>query len=74
MDELTRDLALMENVAASDALNNAQAILEEAAGGVWPEHVEDEQWLQILRYVVPTHPRAEQTSFCHSRLTYRAGS
>jgi hypothetical protein len=44
----------MENVAASDALNNAQAILEEAAGGVWPEHVEDEQWLQILRYVVPT--------------------
>lgn len=54
MDELTRDLALMENVAASDALNNAQAILEEAAGGVWPEHVEDEQWLQILRYVVPT--------------------
>lgn len=54
MDELTRNLALMENVAASDALNNAQAILEEAAGGVWPEHVEDEQWLQILRYVVPT--------------------
>jgi hypothetical protein len=27
-----------------------------------------------IRYVVPPHPRAEQTRFCHLRLTYRAGS
>jgi hypothetical protein len=26
-----------------------------------------------IRYVVPTHPRAEQTRFCHLRLDYRAG-
>jgi hypothetical protein len=52
MDELTRDLALAETVAASDALNNAIMILEEAAQGVWPEHVEDEQWTQILNYAV----------------------
>jgi hypothetical protein len=43
MDELTRDLALAETVAASDALNNAITILEEATQGVWPEHVEGEQ-------------------------------
>lgn len=52
MDELTRDLALAETVAASDALNNTLAILEEASQGVWPEHVEPEQWEQILNYAV----------------------
>lgn len=52
MDDLTRDLALTEVVAASDALKNAQTILEEAAQGVWPEHVEPEQWEQILNYAV----------------------
>lgn len=33
MDELTRDLALAETVAASDARNNTLAILEEASQG-----------------------------------------
>jgi site-specific DNA recombinase len=27
-----------------------------------------------LRFVVPTHPRAEQTRFCRLRLNSRAGS
>lgn len=72
MDELTRDLALMENVAASDALNNAQAILEEAAGGVWPERVESEQWLQILRYVVPTLQAEQERRRAEHRRLRRA--
>jgi hypothetical protein len=31
VDELTRDLRLMEVIAASDAMNNARAALEDAA-------------------------------------------
>ena len=72
MDELTRNLALMENVAASDALNNAQAILEEAAGSVWPERVESEQWLQILRYVVPTLQAEQERRRAEHRRLRRA--
>jgi hypothetical protein len=57
MDELTTNLQLMETISASDAMNNARTVLEEAA-----EDMDTEHWEAIRRYVFPL-PQAE-----HDRL------
>ena len=50
VDDFTRDLELMEVIAASDAINNARADLEDAeADG----RIEAERWEAIRRYVFP---------------------
>lgn len=48
MDELTRDLELMEVITASDAINNARTVLEETLED------NDEEWCEgIRRHVYP---------------------
>jgi hypothetical protein len=50
MDEYTRELELMEVIAASDAMNNARVDLEDAHADA---RIETERWQQIRRYVFP---------------------
>ena len=48
MDEYTRAFQLIETICASDAVNNARAVLEEHA-----ETLSEEQWEGIRRFVFP---------------------
>jgi len=51
MDEHTRDLALTDVITASDALNNARTVLEEAGRG--EAELEEELYEGIRRFVFP---------------------
>jgi hypothetical protein len=54
MDELGRELALFEVIAASDAMNNAATALEETL-------TEGEEWQQaILEFVLPVLDAAHE--------------
>ena len=46
VDDLTRNLELMEVIAASDALNNARTVLEETLED------KDEEWCEGIRHHV----------------------
>jgi hypothetical protein len=48
MNDLTRELELVEVISASDAMNNARVELEDVARGMDPE-----RWDQIRSHVFP---------------------
>ncbi len=52
MDELTREIELLEVIAASDAMNNDRTFLEVCAEEPASEEAE-EMWEAIRRYVFP---------------------
>jgi hypothetical protein len=55
MDEFTRDLELMEVISASDALNNARTVLEEAE-----TPLDEEQREAMRRHVFPALEREHE--------------
>lgn len=49
MDDLARNLRLVDVINASDAMNNARTLMEEHA----EELLDEEQWEGIVRHVFP---------------------